>query len=85
MGEIQAQLSADAVGVSWPAFQSNPQARPGLLVVEEPGFVAVFGYDEVDPTVAIIVAEGGSALFAIDLYAGILTRHRDQFAVSAAA
>src|SRR6059036_1648997 len=71
----QTQNRADAGRIARRSFEPHAQARPGMVIVIELGFGAVLRHDEVNPAVAVVVAERGAAALTVNAHAAFLRGH----------
>src|SRR5258708_660761 len=76
--EDQARLSAYAIGISRGSGEAHAQTRLGADVMKQFGLRSVLRHHEIHPTIAIIIGQSATALFAINLYPAFLSWNRPE-------
>ena len=77
-----AEHGADRVGVPPWAYQTHPQAGPGMFVVIQLRLGTILGYREVDPPVPVVVGEGRPPLITVHGDPGDIPGDRHERAVA---
>jgi hypothetical protein len=85
LGESQTQLGTESIGIPRRAFQAHAQAGFAPHVMEQLCLGSVLAYNQINPSVAVVIANGAPALLSIHEDTAFLSRYRGKGSLTVAA